>query len=68
MVSGYISTDNTAQLRDDPDRNTSILARNPVNRRGTPQDLTGAFVFLSAPASDYVNGTILTVDGGWMGR
>jgi hypothetical protein len=64
----YASTDNTAQLRADPDRNASILARIPANRWGTPEDLTGAFVFLSSPASDYVNGTILTVDGGWMGR
>jgi len=68
VAPGYISTDNTAQLRADSDRNASILARIPANRWGTPQDLTGAFVFLSSPASDYVNGTILTVDGGWMGR
>ena len=68
VAPGYISTDNTAQLRADPDRNASILARIPANRWGTPQDLTGAFVFLSSPASDYVNGTILIVDGGWMGR
>lgn len=68
VAPGYISTDNTAQLRADPDRNASILARIPANRWGNPEDLTGAFVFLSSPASDYVNGTILTVDGGWMGR
>ena len=68
VAPGYIATDNTAQLRADAERNASILARIPANRWGTPEDLTGAFVFLSSPASDYVNGTILTVDGGWMGR
>jgi 2-deoxy-D-gluconate 3-dehydrogenase len=68
VAPGYIATDNTAQLRADAERNASILARIPANRWGQPEDLTGAFVFLSCPASDYVNGTILTVDGGWMGR
>ena len=68
VAPGYISTDNTTQLRADPDRSAAILSRIPANRWGTPDDLTGAFVFLSSPASDYVNGTILTVDGGWMGR
>jgi 2-deoxy-D-gluconate 3-dehydrogenase len=68
MVSGYISTDNTAQLRADPDRNTSILARNPVNRRGTPQDLTGAFIFLSSRALAYVKGTFINIAVGCMGR
>jgi 2-deoxy-D-gluconate 3-dehydrogenase len=68
IAPGYIATDNTAQLRADAERNASILARIPANRWGQPEDLTGAFVFLSCPASDYVNGTILTVDGGWMGR
>lgn len=68
VAPGYIATDNTTQLREDPDRNASILARIPANRWGTPEDMTGAFVFLSSPASDYVNGTIVTVDGGWMGR
>jgi 2-dehydro-3-deoxy-D-gluconate 5-dehydrogenase len=68
VAPGYIATDNTAALRDDPDRSTSILARIPANRWGTPEDLAGAYVYLSSPASDYVNGTILTVDGGWMGR
>lgn len=68
IAPGYIATDNTAQLRADADRNTAILSRIPANRWGQPEDLTGAFVFLSSPASDYVNGTILTVDGGWMGR
>jgi 2-deoxy-D-gluconate 3-dehydrogenase len=68
VAPGYIETDNTTQLRADPDRSAAILARIPANRWGTTDDLTGAFVFLSSPASNYVNGTILTVDGGWMGR
>jgi len=68
IAPGYIATDNTAALRNDTDRNTSILARIPAGRWGQPEDLAGGFVFLSSPASDYVNGTILTIDGGWMGR
>ena len=68
VAPGYIETDNTTLLRADPDRSAAILARIPANRWGRTDDLTGAFVFLSSPASDYVNGTILTVDGGWMGR
>lgn len=68
VAPGYIATDNTKQLREDKDRNTAILARIPANRWGQPEDLAGAFVFLSSPASDYMNGTIITVDGGWMGR
>jgi 2-deoxy-D-gluconate 3-dehydrogenase len=68
VAPGYIATDNTAQLRADAERNASILSRIPANRWGQPEDLTGAFVFLSSPASDYMNGTIITVDGGWMGR
>lgn len=68
VAPGYIATDNTTALREDPERSQSILSRIPANRWGTPEDLAGAFVYLSAPASDYVNGTILTVDGGWMGR
>ena len=68
IAPGYIATDNTAMLRADEERNKSILARIPANRWGQPEDLTGAYVFLSSPASDYINGTILTVDGGWMGR
>jgi 2-deoxy-D-gluconate 3-dehydrogenase len=68
VAPGYIATDNTQQLRDDPERSTAILSRIPAGRWGTAEDMAGAFVFLSSPASDYVNGTILTVDGGWMGR
>lgn len=68
VAPGYIATDNTAPLRADPDRSAAILARIPANRWGETSDLTGAYVFLSSPASDYINGTIITVDGGWMGR
>lgn len=68
IAPGYIATDNTAALRADPVRNPAILSRIPAGRWGEASDLAGAVVFLSSPASDYVNGTILTVDGGWMGR
>jgi len=68
VAPGYIATDNTAQLRADAERNAAILSRIPANRWGTPEDMAGAFVFLSSPASDYMNGTIVTVDGGWIGR
>ena len=68
VAPGYIATDNTSALRADQERNAAILARIPANRWGKPEDLAGAFVFLSSPASDYMNGTIITVDGGWMGR
>ncbi len=68
VAPGYIATANTAQLRADPERSAAILARIPANRWGETTDLTGAFVFLSSPASDYINGSIITVDGGWMGR
>jgi 2-deoxy-D-gluconate 3-dehydrogenase len=68
VAPGYIETDNTKALREDSERSQSILSRIPANRWGTPEDLAGAYVYLSSPASDYVNGTILTVDGGWMGR
>lgn len=68
IAPGYIATDNTEALRDDPERSTSILARIPAGRWGEPQDFKGPAVFLASSASDYVHGTILTVDGGWMGR
>lgn len=68
VAPGYIATDNTAQLREDKERSAAILSRIPANRWGTPEDMAGAFVFLSSPASDYMNGSIITVDGGWMGR
>jgi 2-deoxy-D-gluconate 3-dehydrogenase len=68
IAPGYIATDVTAALRDDPARNPAILARIPAGRWGSPDDLAGAAVFLASAASDYVSGTVLTVDGGWMGR
>jgi 2-deoxy-D-gluconate 3-dehydrogenase len=68
IAPGYISTDNTEALRNDPDRSSAILSRIPSGRWGRPEDISGATVFLASPASDYVTGTILTVDGGWMGR
>jgi 2-deoxy-D-gluconate 3-dehydrogenase len=68
IAPGYIATNNTTALRDDPDRSTAILARIPAGRWGDPADIAGAAVFLCAPASDYIHGTILTVDGGWLAR
>lgn len=68
IAPGYVKTDNTSALRDDPVRNQQILERIPAGRWGEPQDLAGAVVFLASPASDYVNGHVLVVDGGWMGR
>ena len=64
----YISTDNTAALRNDPVRNKAILDRIPAGRWGEPEDFQGMAVFLASPASDYVNGSVFTVDGGWMAR
>ena len=68
VAPGYIATDNTEALRNDPVRSKSILDRIPAGRWGEPEDFKGAVVYLASPASNYVNGTILTVDGGWMGR
>ena len=68
IAPGYIATDNTAALRANPERNTSILARIPAGRWGDASDIAGAAVFLSSSAANYVNGHILTVDGGWMAR
>jgi len=68
IAPGYIATDNTQALRDDAVRSKSILERIPANRWGAPDDLKGAIIFLCSGASDYVNGTILNVDGGWMAR
>lgn len=68
IAPGYIATDNTQALQDDPDRSKSILERIPAGRWGKPEDFAGPAVFLASAASDYVNGEILVVDGGWMGR
>ncbi len=68
IAPGYIATANTKALREDPVRNSAILDRIPQGRWGTPQDLMGTVVFLSSDASSYLNGSIVTVDGGWMGR
>jgi 2-dehydro-3-deoxy-D-gluconate 5-dehydrogenase len=68
IAPGYISTDNTAALRNDPARNKAILERIPAGRWGEPDDLQGMAVFLASSASDYVNGSVFTVDGGWMAR
>ena len=68
IAPGYIATDNTAALQADSDRSEQILGRIPADRWGDPNDLKGAVVYLCSEASNYVNGAILTVDGGWMGR
>jgi len=68
VAPGYIATDNTAALQADPVRNKAILERIPAGRWGSPQDIAGAVHFLSSGASDYIHGTTLLVDGGWMGR
>jgi 2-deoxy-D-gluconate 3-dehydrogenase len=68
IAPGYISTDNTEALRADPIRSKNILDRIPAGRWGEPDDFRGPAVFLASDASNYVHGTILTVDGGWMGR
>jgi len=68
IAPGYIATDNTQALREDPDRSESILSRIPAGRWGRPEDFKGATIFLASKASDYVHGSIYLVDGGWMGR
>jgi len=68
IAPGYMRTNNTAALQADETRNRQILERIPAGRWGEPEDLAGAAVFLSSSASDYVNGHVLVVDGGWMGR
>lgn len=68
VAPGYIATDNTDALRKDADRSASILSRIPAGRWGTPDDFKGITLFLASSASDYVHGSIMTVDGGWMGR
>jgi 2-deoxy-D-gluconate 3-dehydrogenase len=68
IAPGYMRTANTAALQADETRNRQILERIPAGRWGEPEDLAGAAVFLSSQASDYINGHVLVVDGGWMGR
>jgi 2-deoxy-D-gluconate 3-dehydrogenase len=68
IAPGYFVTNNTTALRDDPDRSAAILARIPAGRWGTPAELGGAAVFLASAASDYVHGTVIPVDGGWLAR
>lgn len=66
IAPGYMATDNTKPIRDDEKRNAFISSRIPQGRWGTPEDLAGPVVFLASEASDYVNGHVLCVDGGWM--
>ncbi len=68
IAPGYMATDNTAPLRADAQRSAEILGRIPAGRWGTPQDVAGAVVFLASPASNYVTGATLAVDGGWLAR
>jgi 2-dehydro-3-deoxy-D-gluconate 5-dehydrogenase len=68
IAPGYMRTDNTKALQADETRNRQILERIPAGRWGEPSDLSGAVIFLASSASDYVNGHVLVVDGGWMGR
>ena len=68
IAPGYIATDNTAALQNNPARNQAILERIPTGRWGQPDDFKGPVIFLASAASNYVNGEILVVDGGWMGR
>jgi len=68
IAPGYIATNNTEALQADETRNRQILERIPAGRWGAPSDIGGAAVFLASPAADYVNGHILAVDGGWLGR
>jgi 2-dehydro-3-deoxy-D-gluconate 5-dehydrogenase len=68
IAPGYMATDNTQALRDDPVRSRQIMERIPAGRWGAPEDLAGAIVFLASRASDYTHGHVLVVDGGWMAR
>jgi 2-deoxy-D-gluconate 3-dehydrogenase len=68
IAPGYISTDNTTELRADPEREAAIRDRIPAGRWGRPEDVVGAAVFLASAAADYVNGHVLAVDGGWLAR
>lgn len=68
IAPGYMETQNTAQLRADTNRSRAILDRIPAGRWGAPEDVAGAAVFLASPASDYIHGHVLAVDGGWLAR
>jgi len=68
IAPGYMNTDNTEALRSDPIRSRTILERIPAGRWGKAEDVAGAVVFLASSSADYIHGTVLTVDGGWMGR
>jgi len=68
IAPGYMATDNTKALREDPERNKAILERIPMGRWGTPEDLQGIVVFLASDASTYINGYTIAVDGGWLAR
>jgi 2-deoxy-D-gluconate 3-dehydrogenase len=68
IAPGYFDTNNTEALRNDPDRNAAILARIPAGHWGKPEELGGAAVFLASSAADYIHGTVLPVDGGWLAR
>lgn len=68
IAPGYIATDNTKALRENPERSRQILERIPAGRWGTPEDFKGIAVFLASAASDYIHGSVIIADGGWMGR
>lgn len=68
IAPGYVATDITQPIQDDPDRYEAVLERIPAGRWGTPEDIAGAAVFLASDAADYVHGSVVVVDGGWLGR
>jgi 2-deoxy-D-gluconate 3-dehydrogenase len=68
VAPGYIATENTRQLREDPKRNQAVLDRIPEGRWGMPEDIAGACAFLASQDADYLNGTVMNVDGGWLSR
>lgn len=68
IAPGYIATALNVQLQNDPKRSQEILTRIPAGRWGKPDDVAGTAIFLASPASDYINGTVIVVDGGWMSR
>ena len=68
IAPGYIATENTKALREDPKRNKAILDRIPEGRWGAPEDIAGGCVFLASSDADYLNGAVLNIDGGWLGR